>query len=221
MPPWGRSTFKSVRRSLQTEPTVASLRQQITSSGRGKLCFRASLGDDPDPGQPLGVPHLIARLSPRSPFCELAAAQQRNNKTAANTSRTLSISAILSATPSRSTTVETRQPCRRTMEKEKKRKARQTNETTPPPPTHKSPSPEGRREPRRDRDVYRSVAPDEQPLDILKAGLCQCHCHGRLAAAAAFPTTATTACKNNRTTGCDEQRTGAAAAKASERRRGS
>lgn len=162
MPPWGRSTFKSVRRSLQTEPTVASLRQQITSSGRGKLCFRASLGDDPDPGQPLGVPHLIARLSPRSPFCELAAAQQRNNKTAANTSRTLSISAILSATPSRSTTVETRQPCRRTMEQEKKRKARQTNETTPPPPpTHKSPSPEGRREPRRDRDVYRSVAPDE------------------------------------------------------------
>lgn len=105
--------------------------------------------------------------------------------------------------------------------KRKEKPAKQTKQPPPPPPTHKSPSPEGRREPRRDRDVYRSVAPDEQPLDILKAGLCQCHCHGRLAAAAAFPTTATTACKNNRTTGCDEQRTGAAAAKASERRRGS
>lgn len=173
---------------------MASLRQQRQRPWE----WCASEGD---PGQPLGVPHLIARLSPRSPFCELATAQQRNNKTAANTSWTLSISAIISAT---STTVETQQPCRRHNGEKKEKKSPPNKRNNPPAVNPRRP--EGRREPRRDRDVYRSVAPREQPLDILKAGLCQCHCHGRLAA---FPTTATTARKDNRTTGCDEQRTGA------------
>lgn len=175
---------------------------QVTCSGRGKLCASEQvLVTIQDNHLAFPIPSQDSPLD--APFANL---RRRSKET----------SKLKQTRAGRCRYQPSYQPLRQRLKPDslaadaqwkKKRKARQTNETNGPV----NPRPPRAAENRAGTGTCIAASHrTSNPSTSLKsrAVLCQCHCHGRLAVAA-FPTTATTACKGHRTTGCDEQRTGA------------